>query len=33
MIFSHQYYPNPPYARVFSIYDDDSVVEGKIEMV
>jgi len=33
IIFSHQYYPEPPYARVFSINDDDSVVEGKIAMV
>ena len=33
IIFSHQYYPEPPYARVFSINDDDSVVEGMIEVV
>ena len=33
IIFSHQYYPEPPYTRVFSIYDDELVVEGKIEMV
>ncbi len=33
IIFSHQYYPEPPYARVFYINDDDSVVEGKIEKV
>ena len=33
IIFSHQYYPEPPYARVFLINDDDSVVEGKIEIV
>lgn len=33
IIFSHQYYPEPPYARVFFINDDDSVVEGKIEVV
>jgi proteasome lid subunit RPN8/RPN11 len=33
IIFSHQYYPEPPYARVFLIHDDDSVVEGKIEVV
>ena len=33
LIFSHRYYPDPPYARVFSINNDDSVVEGKIEMV
>jgi len=33
LIFSHQYYPEPPYARVFLINDDDSVVEGSIERV
>ncbi|HZO72216.1 MAG TPA: M67 family metallopeptidase [Ktedonobacteraceae bacterium] len=33
IIFSHQYYPKPPYARVFLIGDDDSVTEGKIELV
>ena len=33
IIFSHQYYPEPPYARVFLVNDDDSVVEGKIELV
>jgi proteasome lid subunit RPN8/RPN11 len=33
IIFSHQYYPEPPYARVFLINDDDSVIEGKIEVV
>ena len=32
IIFSHQYYPEPPHARVFLIYDD-TVVEGKIEVV
>ncbi len=32
IIFSHQYYPEPPYARVFLIHDDDAVVEGKIEV-
>ncbi len=32
IIFSHQYYPEPPYARVFLIHDDDTVVEGKIEV-
>ncbi len=30
IIFSHQFYPEPPYARVFWINDDDSVVEGKV---
>ena len=33
IIFSHQYYPEPPYARVFLIHDDDTVAEGKIEIV
>ncbi len=33
IIFSHQYYPEPPYARVFLIHDDDTVAEGKIEVV
>ncbi len=33
IIFSHQHYPEPPYARVFLIDDDDSVVEGKIEVM
>ncbi|MDQ2716476.1 MAG: M67 family metallopeptidase [Chloroflexota bacterium] len=33
IIFSHQYYPEPPYARVFLIYDDDTISEGKIEIV
>jgi len=33
IIFSHQHYPEPPYARVFLVQDDDSVVEGKIEVI
>ena len=33
IIFSHQYYPDTPYARVFLVNDDDTVVEGKIELV
>src|SRR5258707_15881643 len=33
IIFSHQYYPEPPYARVYSINEDDSVIEGKIERI
>src|SRR5260370_24951762 len=33
IIFSHQYYPDPPYASEFLIYDDDTVVEGKIEII
>src|SRR6266699_105971 len=32
VIFSHRFYPEPPYARVFWINDDDSVVEGKVEI-
>lgn len=32
VIFSHQFYPNSPYARVFWINDDDSVIEGKVEI-
>src|SRR5690242_11938451 len=30
IIFSHQYYPEPPYARVFLVNDDDTVIEGKL---
>lgn len=30
VIFSHQFYPKPPYARVFWINDDDSVIEGRV---
>jgi [CysO sulfur-carrier protein]-S-L-cysteine hydrolase len=33
IIFSHQYYPNPPYSRVFLVNEDDSVIEGRIEKV
>lgn len=33
IIFSHEHYPEPPCARVFLIGDDDSVTEGKIELV
>ncbi len=33
IIFSHRLYPKPPYARVFSIQEDDTVIEGKIEIV
>ncbi len=33
IIFSHQYYPEPPYARVFLVHDDNTVVEGKIEVM
>ena len=30
VIFSHQYYPEPPYARVFKIALDGAVTEGKV---
>jgi|SRR5436305_7205537 len=30
VIFSHQYYPKPPYARVFKITADGAVIEGKV---
>ena len=30
LIFSHQYYPEPPYARIFKITADGAVTEGKI---
>ena len=33
IIFSHRLYPEPPYVRVFSILDDDTVIEGKVEIV
>lgn len=33
IIFSHRFYPEPPYVRVFSVQDDDEVIEGKVEMV
>jgi proteasome lid subunit RPN8/RPN11 len=33
IIFSHQFYPEPPYVRVFLVNDDDSVVEGRVERV
>jgi [CysO sulfur-carrier protein]-S-L-cysteine hydrolase len=32
IIFSHQCYPEAPYARVFLVNDDDSVIEGKVEL-
>ncbi len=32
IIFSHQYYPEP-HARVFLIGDDNTVTEGKIELI
>ena len=33
IIFSHRFYPDPPYARVFLVDDDDSVTEGGIEVI
>jgi len=30
LIFSHQYYPEPPYARIFRITSDGTVTEGKV---
>ena len=30
IIFSHRFYPSPPYARVFWINHYESVIEGKI---
>ncbi len=33
IIFSHQHYPESPYARVFLVNDDDSVIEGRVEVV
>jgi proteasome lid subunit RPN8/RPN11 len=33
IIFSHRFYPEPPSARVFLVRDDDTVTEGKIEIV
>ncbi|TME63597.1 MAG: M67 family metallopeptidase [Chloroflexi bacterium] len=33
IIFSHRLYPQTPYARVFSVQDDGTVIEGKIEVL
>ena len=33
IIFSHRLYPESPYARVFLIHEDDTVIEGKISLV
>ncbi len=33
IIFSHQLYPEASYARVFSIQEDGTVIEGKIEIL
>ena len=32
LIFSHQYYPEPPYARIFKITADGTVTEGEIRI-
>ena len=31
--FLYKFYPEPPYARVFWINDDEFVIEGKIELI
>jgi len=33
LIFSHQYYPEKPSARVFAISRDGMVTEGKVELI
>jgi len=33
IIYSHRFYPEPPYARVFLVHEDDAVTEGKIEVI
>lgn len=33
LIFSHRFYPDDPYARIFSIQPDESVIEGTIELI
>lgn len=33
LIFSHRFHPANPYARIFSIQPDESVIEGTIEIV
>ncbi len=33
IIFSYRFYPEPPYARVFEVHDDDAVTEGRVEIV
>lgn len=33
IIFSHRCYPEAPYARVFAINEDDTVVEGELELI
>lgn len=33
LIFSHRFYPESPYARIFSVQSDDTVIEGKVEVI
>jgi [CysO sulfur-carrier protein]-S-L-cysteine hydrolase len=33
IIFSHRFHPELPYSRVFLVHDDDSVTEGRIEII
>jgi proteasome lid subunit RPN8/RPN11 len=33
IIFSHRFYPDPPYLRVFAINQDGAVSEGKVEIL
>ncbi len=33
IIFSLQYHPEPPYARVFAIQPDGTVIEGRLELL
>lgn len=33
LIFSHRFHPEEPYARIFSILPDESVIEGQIEII
>lgn len=33
IIFSHRFYPEMPYGRVFSVQDDGTVIEGRIEVL
>lgn len=33
LIFSHRFYPDDPYARIFAIQPDESVIEGTIELI
>jgi proteasome lid subunit RPN8/RPN11 len=33
LIFSHRFYPEEPYARIFAIAPDETVVEGRVEVL